>query len=223
MLRRTLILALVAWTVALPAAGATPAAGRATVRFAVSVEGVQRTEITGVRSSVNDLGCTVRRRYADQQTLSFESRSEGRVAVAVPGGPAFARTPVTVRASSTSRTTTTVTGLGPECDLEPQKIERGCGSSTLRGTAIVRLPARGVVGLGGSLDRRRDASRCRPSAAPARAFLVGSEGQFPAALLTDRSAARIMLRGNARFTDTLASGLHRVTTVRWTVVLRRIS
>jgi hypothetical protein len=115
-----------------------------------------------------------------------------------------------------------VSGEAPECDLAPQTTERACGPVSLAGTAAVRLRP-GNVALGGSLARPRDAARCTPSAGRAQPFLVASQGQFPAGLLTDRSAARINLRGAARFTDTLASGGRRVTTVRWTVVLRRLS
>jgi hypothetical protein len=222
-LRRRLIFLLLVWTVAWPASATAPASGSTTVSFAVTVEGTQRTVITAVRRSVDDLGCSVTRAHDDRRTLSFATREPGRLAVSVPGGAASARVDVTVRASGTKRQTRSIAGEAPECDLAPQTSEAACGPVSLPGVAIVRLPAPGGVALAGSLARSRDAARCAPSAGRAQPFLVGSRGQFPAGLLTDRSVARIILRGDARFTDTLASGGRRVTTVRWTVVLRRLS
>jgi hypothetical protein len=223
-LRRHLLFWLLAWTVAAwPAAGAGPASTGATIVFGVSVTGSQRTLVTRVRSSVDELGCSVTTTESDRQTLTFASRREGRVAVSVPGRPAAARLDVAIRASGTQRTTRRLADDGPECDVAPQTSERACGPVTLQGHALVRLPAPGTIGLSGGLTRRRDAARCAPAPARARPFLAASEGQFPAGLLTDRSAARILLRGEARFTDTLRSGATRVTTVRWTVVLRRLT
>jgi hypothetical protein len=222
-LRRHVLLGLLAWTVAWPAATAAPASGGATMAFGVSVEGSQRTVVTGVRSGVDDLGCSVKTAESDRQTLAFSSRGEGRIVVSVPGRPASTRVDVKIRASGTQRTARTVSGDAPECDVAPQTTERECGPVALAGHVFVRLPAPGTIGLAGSLARRSDAARCAPDVARARPFLASSEGQFPAALLTDRSAARIILRGDARFTDTLRSGATRVTTVRWTVVLRRLS
>jgi hypothetical protein len=114
-------------------------------------------------------------------------------------------------------------GDAPECDLAPQTSERTCAAASVPGTAVVRLPSPGAVALAGTLARPRDTSRCAPSAGRAQPFLVASQGRFPAALLTDVRAAPIVLRGEARFSDTLANGARRVTTVRWTIVLRRRS
>jgi hypothetical protein len=222
-LRRRLIFLLLAWTVALPAAATAPASDATAVSFGVTVEGTQRTVITAVRRSVDDLGCSVTRAIDERRTLEFSTRAPGHVAVSIPGGAASARVAVTVRASGTKRQTRSFAGEGPECDLAPRTSETACGPVSLAGIAVVRLPAPGSVALAGSLARSRDATRCAPSAGRAQPFLVSSQGQFPAELLTDRSAARIILRGDARFTDTLASGARRVTTVRWTVVLRRLS
>lgn len=223
MLRPHLLLLLLAWTTAFPAAGAAPAASRATVTFVVTAEGSQRTVVTASRSGRDEFGCTVRRSDVERQTLTFASRGGARLVTSVPGGLATARIGVRVRASATGRSTRTFSGPGPDCDLAPETSERRCRPVTLAGHVIVRLPAPGTVGLAGSLDRRRDAARCAPAVAPARRFLTASEGHFPAAHLTDRTAGRIILRGDARFTDTLASGARRVTTVRWTVVLRRLA
>lgn len=221
-LRRHLLFLLLAWTAAWPAAAAAPAAPAATVSFAVTVEGSQRTVITLRRTTV-DLGCSVTRSDDERRTLTFASRSPGRLAVAVPGGPVSARVGVDVRASGTKRSNRNVSGEAPECDLAPRTTESACEPASLGGMAIVRLPAPGAVALAGSLTRRRDVARCAPSAGRAQPFLVASQGRFPAALLTDPSAARIVLRGDARFTDTLANGARRVTTVLWTIVLRRLS
>jgi hypothetical protein len=222
-LRRGVALSLLAWTVAWPAAAAAPASSSVTVAFGVTVEGSQRTVVTSVRSSRDELGCSVTSSDSDRQTLTFASRREGRVVVAVPGRAASARLEVAIRASGTKRRARTLSGTPPECNVAPLTTERECGPVAIAGHTVVRLRAPGTVGLAGSLARRRDGARCAPGVAPARAFLTASEGQFPAALLTDRKAARIVLRGDARFTDTLASGARRVTTVRWTVILRRLS
>jgi hypothetical protein len=192
-----------------------------TVAFEVTVEGSQRTVVTGVRRSVDDLGCSVRRNDVERQTFAFASRGPARL-VAVRGRASSARLALRVEATGTKQHTRTVSGTVPECDVAPQTSESSCGPVTFAAGATVALPSFGSVRLSGSAARRRDGSRCRPALVPARPFLVPSEGQFPAALLTDPSAARIALRGNARFTDTFESGARRVTTVQWTVVLRRL-
>jgi hypothetical protein len=221
--RRQLLFLVIAGTVALPAAATAPAAATETVAFAVTVEGVQRTVVTAVRRTVDDLGCSIIRTDGGRRTLTFVTRRPTRVLVSVPGGSASARVPVGVRASGIATLRRTVSGDAPECDLAPQTTEIACGPASLAGTAVVRLPAPGTVVLRGSLARPGDAARCASSAGRLQPFLISSQGRFPARLLTDRSATRINLRGQARFTDTLASGARRVTTVRWTVVLRRLS
>ena len=222
-LRRHLLFLVIAWTMAWPAAATAPAAATETVAFAVTVEGSQRTVVTAVRRTVDDLGCAVTRRDEGRRTLTFATRSPARMLVSVPGRAVSARVPVSVRVSGAGTRRRSVSGQVPECDLAPQTSESSCGPVSVRGSAVVRLPAPGTVGLGGSLARSRDAARCAPSAGRAQPFLVASQGQFAAALLTDRRAARINLRGEARFADTLDSGARRVTTVRWTIVLRRVS
>jgi hypothetical protein len=221
-LRRGLALLLLVSTFAWPAAAAAPASGASTIRFEVTVKGSQQTVVTGVRRSVDDLGCSVQRRDVERQTLAFSSRGSGRL-VAIRGRTTSTRVAVTVEASGTKRNTRTISGAAPECDLAPQTATSSCGPGRFGGHAVVALPSFGSVRLSGSADRRRDALRCAPSVAPARPFLPTSKGQFPAALLTDPSAGRVILRGDARFTDTLRSGATRVTTVRWTIVLRRLS
>ena len=210
-----LITAAAAW-----AAVGTDAAASPATRFAVTAEGTQTTVVTRVRRSTDDFGCTTTRRDADRQTLAFASRGTSVIAA---GAPATARVAVTVRASGTRRATRTFTGATPDCEAEPETSDSRCGPVRLAAHVVVRLPRRGTVAVAGSVDRLRDAARCAPGAAPARRFLTASEGQFPAALLRDPSASRVILRGNARFTDTLATGARRVTIVRWTVTLRRLS
>jgi hypothetical protein len=105
--------------------------------------------------------------------------------------------------------------------VAPQTTESSCGPSRFAARTTVTLPSFGSVRLSGAPVRARDTSRCRPALVPPRSFLVVSEGHFSATLLTDRTAARIILRGDARFTDTYESGARRVTTVQWTVTLRR--
>lgn len=222
-LRPYVLVLLVVWPVAWPAAATAPAAATERVTFSVTVEGAQRTVITAVRRTVDDLGCSVTRTDADRRTLIFASRAPGRVAVSIPGGSASARVQVAVRTSGAKRRTLSFSGEAPGCNLAPRTTESACRTVSLAGTAVVRLRAPGTVRLTGSLARVRAAARSAPSAGGAQPFLIASQGRFPAALLTDRSAARISLRGEARFVDTLASGARRVTTVRWTVVLRRVS
>jgi hypothetical protein len=221
-LRRGLALLLVVWTAGWPAAAATPASGASSVAFDVTVAGSQHTVVTGVRRHVDDLGCSVQRRDVERQTLTFASRGSARL-VAIRGHAASTRIAVTVEASGTKRGTRTISGASPGCDLAPLTTESSCGPARFAGRAVVALPSFGSVRLSGSPDLRRDGFRCAPAVAPARPFLVPSEGRFPAALLTDPSAERLILRGDARFSDMLRSGARRVTTVRWTVVLRRLS
>ena len=220
-LRRQFLFGILVWTVALPAAGAAPAASNARVAFAVSVTGTQRTVVTAARSAFDDLGCAVRTTRYDTQTLTFGSAAPSRIVFATDR-PSSARVDVAIRASGTRRTTRTFSGEAPQCDLAPQTSERECGPARITGNALVRLPAPGTIGLGGSLTRSRAAAPCAPSAGPARRFLAASDGRFSAGLLTDPTAARIVLRGDVRFTDTLATGARRVTIVRWKVVLRRL-
>jgi hypothetical protein len=219
-LRPALPLVLLVWTAAWLAAGAAPASTLETVVFEATVTGTQRTVVTGTRRSLDELGCTVRRSDVERQTLAFASRVPGRL-VAVRGRASSARIDVTVAATGTKRRTRTTSGAAPECDVAPETTESSCGPSRFAARTTVTLPSFGSVRLSGSAVRRRDGSRCRPALAPPRAFLVVSEGHFPATLLTDRSAARVILRGDARFTDTYESGARRVTTVQWTVTLRR--
>jgi hypothetical protein len=221
-LRRGLALSLLVWTAAWPAAAAAPASGAATVAFGVTVQGSQRTVVTGTRTTVDDLGCSVTRRDLEQQTLTFASVAPSRI-VAVQGRAASTRVAVGVEARGTKRRTRTFAGTAPECDLAPLTTESSCGPARLAGRAAVALPTFGSVRLSGSLARPGDTFRCAPTVARPRRFLVASEGQFPAKLITDPSAARVVLRGDARFTDTFDSGARRVTTVRWTIVLRRLT
>jgi hypothetical protein len=191
------------------------------VAFDVTVSGTQLTVVTGVRRSTDDLGCSVRRNDVERQTLTFASRAPGRL-VAVRGRTSSTRVATAVTATGTKRRTRTVSGTAPECDLAPQTTESSCRPTAFGATTTVTLPSFGAVRLSGFPTRRRDSARCGPGVVPARRFLVTSEGHFSAALLTDRTAARILLRGDARFTDTFEAGARRVTTVRWTVVLRRL-
>ena len=223
MLRRHTALVLFAWTVlAWPAAATAPAAGSATAAFSVTIEGTQRTTIVAVRRGVDDLGCTVTRRDDQRQLLTFSTREAGRATVSLPRGVASARVRVAVHASGASTRRRTFSGEAPECDLDPQVVVGDCEAAAVPGTAVVRLAGAGTVAVRGALARR-GAARCSPSAAPARPFLAASQGHFPASLLRDRRTARLVLRGDARFTDTLRDGASRITVVRWTVVLRRLS
>ena len=223
MLRRHTALVLVAWTVlAWPAAATAPAAGSATAAFSVTVDGTQRTTVTALRRTVDDVGCTVTRRDEQRRVLTFSTRKPGRVVVSAPTRASIARVRVAVFANGASTRRRTVSGPAPECDLAPVVVTGDCEAAAVPGTALVRVGGNGSVAVSGSLAQRRDA-RCAPTAGRAQPFLVGSEGRFSARLLTDRSVASVVLRGNARFTDTLRAGVSRVTTVRWTVVLRRLS
>ena len=218
-LRPALPFVVVLWTTAWLASGTAPASSLETVVFDASVAGTQRTVVTGTRRSLDELGCTVRRSDVERQTLAFASRVPARL-VAVRGRAASARIPVTGTATGTKRRTRTTSGAGPECDGAPETTASACGPSRFAARATVTLPSFGSVRLSGAPLRRRDASRCGPALVPPRRFLVVSEGHFPATLLTDRTAARVILRGDARFTDTYESA-RRVTTVQWTVTLRR--
>ena len=223
MLRRHSALVLLAWALlAWPAAATAPAARSVSPSFSVTVDGSQRTTITAVRRSVDDLGCTVTRRDEQRQALTFFTREPGR-AVVPASGTTVSRVRVAVGVSGASTRRRTISGQAPECDLAPDVVVGDCEAAAVAGTVIVRLSGAGTVAVRGSLAPSRPSARCAPSAGRARPFLVSSEGHFPAALLTDRRAARIVLRGDARFSDTLASGARRVTTVRWIVTLRRRS
>jgi hypothetical protein len=219
-LRPALLLVVLVWTAAWPAAAAAPASSLETVAFAATVTGTQRTVVTGTRRSVDELGCTVRQSDVQRQTLAFASRVPGRL-VAVRGRVSSARIDVTVAATGTKRRTLTTSGAAPECDVAPETTGSSCGAARFSGRTTVTMRSFGSVRLSGAPVRRRDTFRCRPALVPPRVFLVASEGHFPAALLTDRTAARVILRGDARFTDTYESGARRVTTVQWTVTLRR--
>ena len=220
-LRPALAFVVLVW-IAWAAAAAAPASSLETVAFDVMVTGAQRTVVTGARRSLDELGCSVRLTDVDRQTLTFTTRERGRL-LAVRGRASSTRVDVSVAATGTRRRTRTVSGAAPECDVEPQTTESSCGPSRFVARAAVTLPAFGSVRLAGVPARRRDTARCTPRLVAARSFLVESEGHFPAALLTDRTAARIILRGDARFTDTFESGARRVTTVQWTVTLHRRS
>lgn len=223
MLRRHIVITLLASTaLGWPAAASAPAADSATARFSVTVEGTQRTTVAAVSRGVDDLGCTVTRRDEQRRVLTFSTRKPGRVVVSAPTQAGLARVRVVVFANGASTRRRTVSGPAPECDLAPIVVNGDCEAAAVPGTALVRVGGNGSVAVRGSLAQRRDA-RCAPTAGRAQPFLVASEGRFPARLLTDRSAASVVLRGNARFTDTLRAGVSRVTTVRWTVVLRRLS
>ena len=218
-LRPGLAVVFVAWSVAW-AATATPAA--TTLAFDVTVAGSQSTVVTGVRRTVDDLGCTLRRADAERQTLTFTTRRPGRL-TALRGRAASTRVALAVRATGERRRTTTISGTASDCDVAPQTSETTCGPSSFAANATVALPSFGSVRLSGAPLRSRDGSRCTTAAARPRAFLVASAGRFSSRLLTDPTATRIVLRGDARFVDTLASDARRVTTVRWTVTLRRLS
>lgn len=219
MLRPALFLVALVWTTAWLAAGAAPASSLETFAFDASVTGSQQTVVTGTRRSLDELGCTVRRSDVERQTLAFASRAPRRL-VAVRGRVSSARLDLTVTASGTKRQTRTTSGAAPECDVAPDTTASSCGPSRFAARASVTLPSFGSVRLSGAPVRRRDTSRCGPAVVPPRVFLVVSAGQFPAKLLADRTAGKIILSGNARFTDTYESA-RRVTTVRWTVTLRR--
>jgi hypothetical protein len=220
MLRLAPLLLGLAWTLATPAA-ASISRGSVSTTFAVSVEGIQRSVVTSGRRSVDALGCSVRIRDLERQTLAFTTRTPGRLA-AVRGRASSARVTVAVVALGTRLRTRTVSGTAPECAVAPQTSERPCGPTTYAGRATVALPRFGSVRLSGAPTRRGDAARCAPAAVHGRSFLAVSEGHFSGGLLTDPRAASVVLRGNARFTDTFRSGARRVTTVRWTITFRRL-
>jgi hypothetical protein len=217
-LRPALAFALISGTVW--AAGSAVASDLQTVAFEVTITGSQRTVVTGTRRSVDDLGCTVRRSDLDRQTLTFATRQPGRL-VAVRGRASFARVFVNVAVTGTRRRTRMLSGPLPECEAPPDTTESSCRRSTFAGRVVVALPSFGAVRVSGVPARRSDTFRCSPRPARPRPFLVPAQGRFPAALVTDRTATRITLRGDARFTDTFESGARRVTTVSWTVTLRR--
>jgi hypothetical protein len=218
LLRAAPALAVIWWTVC--AVAAAPASELETVGFDVTVSGSQRTVVTGTRRSVDDLGCTVRLRDLDRQTLAFTTREPGRL-VAVRGRSSTTRVAITVAASGTRRSTRTVFGPTPECELRRDTTETACRRSTFGAGVTVTLPSFGAVRVSGAPFRRRDSLRCGPRFVRPRPFLALAQGRFSPALLTNRNAVRIVLRGNARFTDTFESGARRVTTVQWTVTLRR--
>jgi hypothetical protein len=128
---------------------------------------------------------------------------------------------VAVEARGTTVRERRVAGAAPECDAAPQTTERACGPVVVAGHTVVRFPARSVVWLAGSVERRRDRARCAPGLARPRRFLPASEGRFDGERLDDPRAARITLRGSMRFVDHVRAGVRRVTTIRWTIVLTR--
>jgi hypothetical protein len=220
-LRQALALLALGWTLAAPAA-ATVSAGSVSTTFSVDVQGSQRTVVTSARRTIDDLGCAVRRSDVERQTLEFTTRTPGRLAAA-RGRPSSTAVAVVVRATGTKQRRRTVSGAAPECDVAPQTAETLCGPAAYAGRATVALPTFGSVRLSGAPVRPGDAAQCATTAIRARRFLTVSEGHFSAGLLTDPSAQRIILRGEARFTDTYQSGTRRVTTVRWTITLRRLA
>ena len=221
MLRQALVLLVLVWTLAAPAA-ATVSAGGVSTTFAVDVHGSQETVVTRTRRTVDELGCAVRRSDVERQTLEFTTRTPGRIA-AVRGRPASTAVAVAVRATGKKQRRRTVSGTAPECDVAPQTTATSCGPAAYSGRSRVTLPAFGSVRLSGAPVSPRDAGRCATTAIRARRFLTVSEGRFSPGLLTDPTAGRIILRGHARFTDTYQSGGRRVTIVRWTITLRRLA
>jgi hypothetical protein len=208
---------------AVSAAAATQPAHAASSAWTVTVEGTQTTVVTRVARGIDDLGCTVRRNNSDTQTLRFATSRAARLLVRADGRAAPARIPVAVVARGTQARERRVTGGAPDCDSAPRTSARSCGPAAVAGHVSVRLPVRSVVALGGSLDRRRDRGRCAPALAPARPFLPASEGRFEGRRLDDPRAARITLSGSMRFVDHVRGGARRVTTIRWTILLRRTS
>jgi hypothetical protein len=174
-LRRRFVLVFLVWTAAWAAAAAAHASGVETVAFEVTVEGSQRTVVTGVQRSVDDLGCSVRRNDVERQTFAFASREPGRI-VAVRGRASSARLALRVEATGAQQRTRTVSGTAPECDVAPHTTESSCGPATFAAGATVALPSFGSVRLSGSAARRREAAR--RSSRPARSWSP-PRGSFP--------------------------------------------
>ena len=188
--------------------------------FLVSIEGYQRTVISRETAHTDDLGCTTRTSDLDRQTLSFTTPEARRIVVSGTRLP-MVRIPVQVTIAGTKHRQTTI--VPRICGSSDPPTDATCGPARAPAQVVVTSRQPGTVHVAGGLLRERDRSRCATLLDRAYPFLEGSDSGLNIRYLPDPTVQQINVYGDTRLVDRPGSGVTKTTTIRWTLVYKRVT